>query len=72
MSCKQSGSLLESIDDNFLIQVLDRPTRSEAGIDGLGRISGYYLDVQGWSQESQDAGGIEPEKGCEKLQEGII
>lgn len=71
MSCKQSGSLLESIDDNFLIQVLDRPTRSEAGIDGLGRISGYYLDVQGWSQESQRADGIELGERCEKKQ-GIL
>lgn len=29
MSCQQSRSLLESIDNNFLVQVLDRPTRSE-------------------------------------------
>ena len=27
--CKQSRRLLESVEDNFLVQVLDRPTRGE-------------------------------------------
>ena len=32
-SCKSSRRLVESIDDNFLVQVLDRPTRGEALLD---------------------------------------
>ena len=35
VSCKRSRRLLESIDDNFLVQVLDRPTRGEALLDLL-------------------------------------
>jgi len=34
-SCKRSRRLLESTDDNFLDQVLDRPTRGEAVLDFL-------------------------------------
>ncbi|XP_048788476.1 uncharacterized protein LOC125687389 [Lagopus muta] len=34
-SCKSSRRLLESIDDSFLVQVLDRPTRGEALLDLL-------------------------------------
>ena len=32
-SCKRSRRLVESIDDNFLVQVLDRPTSGEALLD---------------------------------------
>ena len=32
-SCKRSRRLMESIDDNFLVQVVDRPTRGEALLD---------------------------------------
>ena len=35
VSCKRSRRLVESIDDNFLVQVLDRPTRGEALLDLL-------------------------------------
>ena len=34
-SCKRSRRLVESIDDNFLVQVVDRPTRGEALLDLL-------------------------------------
>ena len=34
-SCKRSKRLLESIDDNFLVQVLDRLTRGEVLLDTL-------------------------------------
>ena len=34
-SCKRSRRLLECTDDNFLVQVLDRPTRDEALLDLL-------------------------------------
>jgi len=30
VNCKQSKRMLESIEDNFLVQVLDRPNRVEA------------------------------------------
>ncbi len=33
MSYKQSRRLLEYINDNFLVQVLDRPTRGEVLLD---------------------------------------
>ena len=33
VSCKRSRRLVESIDDNFLVQVLDRPTSGEALLD---------------------------------------
>ena len=33
VSCKQSRKLLDSIDDNFLFQILDRSTRVEALLD---------------------------------------
>jgi len=33
VTCKQSRRLLESIDDNFPVQVLDRPTRGEELLD---------------------------------------
>lgn len=32
-SCKLSRRLLETIDDNFLVQVLDRPTRDKTSLD---------------------------------------
>ena len=35
VSCKRSRRLLESIADNFLVQILDRPTRGEALLDLL-------------------------------------
>lgn len=34
-SCKRSRRLVESVDDNFLVQVVDRPTRGEALLDLL-------------------------------------
>ena len=34
-SCKRSRRLVESIDDNFLVQVLDGPTRGEVLLDLL-------------------------------------
>ena len=34
-SCKRSRRLVESIDDNFLVQVVDRPTRGEVLLDLL-------------------------------------
>jgi len=33
VSCKQSRSLLECINDNFLVHILDRLTRGEALLD---------------------------------------
>jgi len=41
-SCKQSRRLLEHVEDNFLIQVLDRPTKGEALLDLL-LISTYLV-----------------------------
>jgi len=35
VSCKRSRRLVESIDDNFLVQVVDRPTRGEVLLDLL-------------------------------------
>ena len=35
VSCKRSRRLVESIDDNFLVQVMDRPTRGEVLLDLL-------------------------------------
>ena len=35
VSCKRSRRLVESIDDNFLVQVVDRPTRREALLNQL-------------------------------------
>jgi len=32
-SCKQSRRFLESTEDNFLVQALDRPTRGEVSLD---------------------------------------
>ena len=34
-NCKRSRRLAESIDDNFLVQILHRPTRGEALLDLL-------------------------------------
>lgn len=31
--CKQSQRLLECVEDNFLVQVLDKPTRGEVLLD---------------------------------------
>jgi len=40
-SCKQSRGLLKSIDDNFLVQVLNRFTRDEVLLDmGLTSVEG--------------------------------
>ena len=35
VSCKRSRRLVESTDDNFLVQVVDRPTRGEVLLDLL-------------------------------------
>lgn len=35
VSCKQSGRLLESTQDNFQVQVLDRPNRGKALLEQI-------------------------------------
>lgn len=37
----------------------------DAVVCDLGRIQGYYLDMQKWDQESQGADGTGLGKGCE-------
>lgn len=45
MFCKQSKKLLESLENNFLVQVLDRPTRGEVLL-GLNLTSAKELNEE--------------------------
>ena len=47
MSCRQSRRLLECIEDNFLSQVIDGPTREEAVLDLLLTNAKDLIDVFG-------------------------
>lgn len=47
VNCKQSKRILESIEDNFLVQVLDRPTRNEALLDLVLTNAGEIIKERG-------------------------
>ena len=49
VGCKQSSRLLECVEDNFLVQVLDKPTRGKALLDLFTSAEEIIKEV-GWRQ----------------------